>query len=164
MTFAIGALGALHCGLLSVPRIFYAMARDGVFFRALAHLDRRTAVPRAAVVSYSIWAALLTLVSGFDRLSNMAIFGYYIFYSCSVVALMVLRRRWPDTERPFAVPGYPWIPLAFLFASLSMLGAAIFRGSPDFIWALILLTLGLPAYLVFHRIYSPAAVNPPAAA
>jgi APA family basic amino acid/polyamine antiporter len=158
VTFAVSALGALHCNLLSVPRIFYAMAREGLFFRALAKIDRLTSVPRAAIAYYSVWAAVLTLLGGFDRLSNMAIFGSYLFYCCNVIALMVLRRRWGDAQRPFAVPGYPWIPLAFLLASLSMLAATIMRGAPEIIWALALLTLGLPAYLVFRRIYSPTAV------
>jgi basic amino acid/polyamine antiporter, APA family len=155
VTFAVSALGAVHVNLLSVPRIFYAMARDGLFFRAFARLEPRTSVPRAAIIYFSIWAAVLTLVGGFDRLSNMAIFGYYVFYCCSVFALMVLRRRWADTERPFEVPGYPWIPVIFLVASLSMLAAAILRGSPDVIWALALLMIGVPAYLVFRRIYGP---------
>src|SRR5262249_5818039 len=145
VTFAVSGLGALHCNLLTVPRIFYAMARDGLFFPALAHLDRRTSVPRAAIVYYSIWTAVLTLLGGYDRLSNMAVFGFYVFYCCNVIALMVLRHRWAVAERPFAVPGYPWIPLAFLFTSVSMLAVSIFRGSPEVIWALALLTLGLPA-------------------
>ena len=162
VTFAVSALGALHCNLLSVPRIFYAMARDGLFFSALARIDRRTSVPRAAIAYYSIWAAVLTLVGGFDRLSNMAIFGFYVFYCCNVIALMVLRHRWAATVRPFAVPAYPWIPLAFLFTSVSMLAVIIFRSSPEVIWALALLTLGVPAYLLFRRIYSPAVVGPSA--
>ena len=161
VTFAVSALGALHCHLLSFPRIFYAMARDGLFFRAFAHLDPQTWVPRAAIGYYSAWAALLTLLGGFDRLSNMAIFGFYLFYCCNVAALMVLRRRWSDTKRPFAVPGYPWIPLAFALASLAMLVTTIIRGAPEVIWALALLTLGLPAYLLFRRIYSPTAVVDP---
>jgi basic amino acid/polyamine antiporter, APA family len=163
VTFAVSGLGALHCALLSSPRIFYAMARDGLFFRALAQLDRRTSAPRAAVAYYSVWAAVLTLLGGYDRLSNMAIFGFYLFYCCNVIALMVLRRRWPDSERPFSVPGYPWIPLAFLLASLAMLAATIVRGAPEVIWALALLTLGLPAYLLFRRIYSPTPVVDPSA-
>jgi hypothetical protein len=70
----------------------------------------------------------------------------------------------PTIEGPFAAPGYPWIPLTFLFASLSMLTATVLRGAPEVVWALGLLTLGLPAYLVFRRIYSPATVlGPPAA-
>ena len=164
VTFAISALGALHCNLLSVPRIFYAMARDGLFFRTFARLDRQTAVPRAAIAYYAVWGAVLTLAGGFDRLSNMAIFGSYLFFCCNVITLMVLRRRWSDAERPFAVPGYPWIPLAFLLTSLAMLVANVIRGAPEVFWALALLTLGLPAYLVFRRIYSPAPVSPPAAA
>jgi basic amino acid/polyamine antiporter, APA family len=163
VTFAVSALGALHCNLLSVPRIFYAMARDGLFFRAFAHLDRRTSVPRAAIAYYSVWAAILTLLGGFDQLSNMAIFGFYLFYCCNVIALMVLRWRWANAERPFVVPGYPWTPLAFLLASVSMLAAAIFHGAPEVIWTLVLLALGGPAYLVFRRIYSTAAVGPPSA-
>lgn len=156
VAFAISALGALHCNLLSVPRIFYAMARDGLFFRALARLDRRTAIPRAAVLSYSVWTVMLALLGGFDRLSNMAVFSYYLFYCANVVALMLLRRRRPDAERPFKVPGYPWTPLAFLLASVSVLVATTMHGSPEVIWALALLALGLPAYLVFRRIYAPA--------
>ena len=162
VTFAVSGLGALHCALLSSPRIFYAMARDGLFFRALAQLDRRTSAPRAAVAYYSVWAAILTLLGGYDRLSNMAIFGFYLFYCCNVIALIVLRHRGADTERPFAVPGYPWIPLTFLVASVSTLAATLVRGSPEVIWALALLTLGLPAYLVFRRIYAPAVVGPTA--
>jgi len=164
VTFAISALGALHCNLLSVPRISYAMARDGLFFRALANLDRRTSIPRAAVVSYSVWTTILALMGGFDRLSNMAVFSFYLFYCANVVALMLLRRRRPDAERPFKVPGYPWTPLAFLVASVSMLVATTMRGSPEVIWALALLALGLPAYLVFKRIYAPAVVGPTAPA
>lgn len=162
--FAISGLGALHCHLLSFPRIFYAMARDGLFFHSFAQLDRKTSVPRTAIVYYSVWAAALTLLGGFDRLTNMAIFGFYLFYCCNVMALMVLRRRCPDSARPFAVPCYPWIPLTFLLASLAMLAATIARGAPEVIWALALLTLGLPAYLVFRRIYGSVADSPPAAA
>ena len=154
VTFAVSALGVLHCNLLSVPRIFYAMARDGLFFRALGTLDRRTSSPRAALVSYSVWSAMLALLGGFDRLSNMAVFSYFLFYCANVVALMLLRRRRPDAERPFRVPGYPWTPLAFLLASVSVLGATTMHGSPEVIWALALLALGLPAYLVFKRVYA----------
>jgi basic amino acid/polyamine antiporter, APA family len=158
VAFAVSGLGALHCNLLCVPRIFYAMARDGLFFRAFAHVDRQTSVPRAAIAYYSVWLSLLTLLGGYDRLSNMAVFGLYVFYCCNVLALIQIRRRCTDAERPFAVPGYPWIPLAFLLASLSMLAVTIMRGAPEVVWALALLTLGLPAYLVFRRVYSPAGV------
>lgn len=120
VAFAVSALGALHCSLLSIPRIFYAMARDGLFPRAFACVDRRTSVPRTAIVCFAIWVAVLTLIGGYDRLGNMAIFAAYLFYCCNVVGLMVLRRRWPNAKRPFAVPAYPWIPLAFLLGSLAM--------------------------------------------
>jgi len=163
VTFAISGLGALHCTFLSVPRIFYAMARDGLFFRTLANLDRRTSVPRTAIVYYSVWTGILSLLGGYDRLSNMAVFSFYLFYCCNVVALFLFRRRWADAPRPFVVPGYPWIPLAFLLASLSVLVANIAHGAPEVIWAIALLSLGVPAYLVFRRIYGPAtAALPPA--
>jgi basic amino acid/polyamine antiporter, APA family len=94
----------------------------------------------------------------------MAVFSFYLFYCANVVALMLLRRRRADAERPFAVPGYPWTPLAFLLASVSILVATIMRGAPEVIWALALITLGLPAYLVFRRIYAPAVLGPTARA
>lgn len=164
VAFAISALATLHCTLLSNPRIFYAMARDGLFLRVLGNLDRQTNAPRAAVIAYSGWAAVLTLLGGFDRLSNMAVFSFYVFYCANVVALIYLRRKRRDADRPFVVPGYPWVPLVFLLASLSVLVAIVLRGAPEVIWALVLLTLGLPAYLVFRGIYRPAVVGPPAAA
>jgi APA family basic amino acid/polyamine antiporter len=152
VTFAVSALGALHCSLLSIPRIFYAMARDGLFPRAFACVDRRTSVPRTAIVCFAIWVAVLTLIGGYDRLGNMAIFAAYLFYCCNVVGLMVLRRRWPNAKRPFAVPAYPWIPLAFLLGSVAMLAATVARGAPEVIAALGLLTLGLTVYGMFRRI------------
>jgi amino acid transporter len=94
----------------------------------------------------------------------MAIFAVYLFYCCNVIALIVLRRRWPNTERAFAVPGYPWVPLSFLLASLAVLAAAVMRGAPEVIAALLLLMLGLPAYAVFRRICGPAEAEPQAPA
>ncbi|MFZ1907357.1 MAG: amino acid permease [Steroidobacteraceae bacterium] len=164
VAFAVSALGALHCSLLSIPRIFYAMARDGLFPRAFACVDRRTSVPRTAIVCFAIWVAVLTLIGGYDRLGNMAIFAAYLFYCCNVVGLMVLRRRWPNAKRPFAVPAYPWIPLAFLLGSLAMLAATVARGAPEVIAALGLLALGLPVYGMFRRISGrPTAAGPRAA-
>ena len=152
VAFAVSALGALHCMLLSIPRIFYAMARDGLFPRVFAHVHQRGAVPRAAIVGYAIWVSVLTLIGGFDRLGNMAIFAVYLFYCCNVIGLMVLRRRWPNAKRSFVVPAYPWVPVAFLLGSFAMLVAAIVRGAPEVIAAVCLLTLGLPAYAVLRHI------------
>lgn len=151
IAFAVSALGALHCTFLSIPRIFYAMAQDGLFPRILSHVDRRTSVPRNAIICYAVWVAILTLIGGYDRLGNMAIFGVYLFYCCNVIGLMVLRRRWPNAERPFAVPGYPWIPLTFLLASFAVLAVSVIRGAPEVIAALGVIALGLPAYAVFRR-------------
>ena len=112
------------------------MAPDSTFVMADAHVGFPLAV-LAALQAYNGWAFAAMLI--------------------------LLRRRWPNVERPFTVPGYPWIPLTFLLASLAILAAGILRGTPEIIWALGLLTLGLPAYFIFRHVYGAVTAEEPAA-
>ena len=150
LIFALSAAGTLHAHLLTIPRIFYSMAQDGLFFPIFARVNPHSSVPRSAVVLFSLWVALLALIGGYDRLTSMAIFAIVLFYALNVVGLLVLRRRRPGRERPYRVPGYPLLPLIALAVVSWILFRVVMRGAPEALAALTLLLLGLPVYGLFR--------------
>lgn len=107
-------LGAMNGMILTGPRVYYAMARDGIFFRRLGQISPRFRTPIPAILTQGVWASLLTLAGNFQQLFTYVIFNAWIFYALTVASLIVLRIRKPDLERSFRVPAYPWLPLCLL--------------------------------------------------
>src|SRR5262249_19130687 len=113
-------LGGTSAVLLTGPRIYFAMARDGTLPAAIARIDPRFQTPANAIILQAIWAVLLTaaafawksgpndrLIDAFDVLTDFVIFGGLLFYALVVAAVLVLRRKRPDLERPYRTWGYP---------------------------------------------------------
>lgn len=159
LIFAVLAAGTLHANLLTIPRVFFSMAKDGLFFPAFARVHSQNGVPRIAVILFSLWIAVLALVGGFDRLTSMATFAVVLFYALNVVGLFVLRARFPAIKRPFCVPGYPYLPLAALVVVAWILYRIVARGAPDALAALVLLAIGLPVYGLFRWHRSRMKIN-----
>jgi APA family basic amino acid/polyamine antiporter len=126
--------GATQSNMLTGPRIYFAMARDGLVPRRLAHVHSQYATPANAVLVQGVWAAVLLAaayqwktrpIDAFDALTDFVIFGGSVFYAMAVAAVFVLRFRMPDLPRPYRTWGYPWTPalylLAFAAALVSML-------------------------------------------
>ena len=153
LIFALSAAGTIHASLLTIPRIFFSMARDGLFFSIFARVNPRSGVPRSSVILFSLWVALLALIGGFDRLTSMAIFAIVLFYALNIIGLFVLRFRWPARELPYRVPGYPFVPLIALAVVSWILFKVVVRGAPEAMAALVLLLIGVPVYGLFrwHR-------------
>jgi basic amino acid/polyamine antiporter, APA family len=141
------------------PRVYYAMARDGLFFRAAARIHPRYATPATSIVAQGIWSGLLVLSGGAEALTTYTGFSVVLFAGVAVMSLFVLRRREPDAPRPFRALGYPLAPAIFTGASLlivlnalwSDLVVPIRNGTP---WGpaaagLIIIGLGLPLYYFF---------------
>jgi APA family basic amino acid/polyamine antiporter len=141
------------------PRVYYAMARDGLFFRAAARVHPRYATPATSIVAQAIWSGLLVLSGGAEALTTYTGFSVVLFAGVAVMSLFVLRRREPDAPRPFRALGYPLAPAIFTGASLlivlnalwSDLVVPIRNGTP---WGpaaagLIIIGLGLPLYYFF---------------
>ena len=153
-------LGAMNGLILTGPRVYYAMARDGTFFRRLGQTSRRFHTPVLAIVLQGVWASLLTLVGSFQQLFTYVIFTAWIFYGLTVASVIVLRIRRPDVERSFRVPAYPWLPIFFLLAALGISVSTIVSDPVHACFGMAMILAGLPLYLFFRASEKPADPEP----
>ena len=143
------------------PRVYYAMARDGMFLPAAARVHRRYKTPAVSIVSQALWSSLLVLSGSADTLTRYTGFAVVLFAGIAVAALFVLRHREPDAPRPFRALGYPLAPGIFAVAMALIVANALWtdlvvpivRNQP---WGpsaagLIIIALGLPVYFLFGR-------------
>ena len=132
------------------PRVYFAMARDGLFFKAAARVHPRFRTPVVAIVAQSVWSGLLVLSGTFSQLVQYTGFAIVLFAGIAVLALFVLRWKHPTDVRPFSAWGYPVAPLFFVLASLLIVVNAI-RESPGPSGAgLLIIGAGMPFYLVMR--------------
>src|SRR2546426_344934 len=137
--------------ILTTSRVYYAMARDGLFFRRLAEVHPRFGTPAFAIVAGSVWAMLLAVTGTFEELFTYVIFAAWIFYALGVASVLVLRRRRPEAPRPFRVPGYPVTPWLFILAAAAIVGSTIWARPVRSGIGLGIIVLGLPAYVWWKR-------------
>ena len=143
------------------PRVYYAMARDGVFLPAAANVHPRYQTPAMSIVAQSIWSAVLVLSGGADALGRYTGFAVILFSGIAVTALFVLRSREPNAPRAFKALGYPIVPGVFAVASLLIVVNALY-GDPRTSGAGVLIILaGLPVYWMFARRPKPARIGQP---
>src|SRR5580704_1239266 len=117
----VSSFGSLHASALANSRIPFAMARDGLFFRALVRLSPRSNVPVRAIVAQAAWASVLALSGSYDTLTDSVIFASWLFYGLTTASLFVFRKRMPDAPRPYRAFGYPVVPMVFLLATAALL-------------------------------------------
>jgi APA family basic amino acid/polyamine antiporter len=127
------------------------MAEDGVFFRGLAEIHPKHRVPTKSLWAQSLWAVLLTLSGTYSQLYTYVVFVAVLFHVLAGAAVFVLRKRRPDAPRPYRVWGYPWIPIAFIGASLLLLANTLQTSPVESISGLAILALGLPAYAYWRK-------------
>ena len=133
------------------PRVYYAMARDGLFFRRAASIHPRYKTPAASILAQTLWSSLLVLSARAEALINYTGFAIWLFSGIAVAALFVLRRREPDAERPFKAWGYPLVPSLYVVSAFAVVVNAILRDTgPTGAGALIILA-GIPIYWLFRR-------------
>ncbi|HEU5401883.1 MAG TPA: amino acid permease, partial [Terriglobales bacterium] len=136
---------------LTSPRVYYAMANDGVFFRRLASVHPRFQTPAFAVVAGSAWAAVLAASGTFEQLLTYVVFTGWIFYGLGAAAVFIYRRREPDTPRPYRVPGYPYTSLMFVIAAGALVLNTVVAEPRRALVGLGLVISGAPAYLIWRR-------------
>ncbi len=146
----VSAYGTLHAGLLSGPRVPYTMAQSGLAPARLAKLNDK-AVPAIAVVGIGIWSVVLAASGTFDVLTDIYVFVLWVFFAMIGVAVMVLRRRFPDYERPYRVLGYPVVPIVFIAVSAYLLINTLLVTPGRALAGIALIASGLPFYYYFKR-------------
>jgi APA family basic amino acid/polyamine antiporter len=147
----ISITGATNSNVLAGPRVYFAMARQGLFFKQVAQVHPRYLVPVVSILLQAAWSVVLTLVGSFDRLFSYVIFVAWIFYALGGAAVFILRRKQPELERPYKVWGYPFVPLLFvLMAGLIVLNT-ILNDFKNSFWGLVVVLSGLPAYFYWNR-------------
>jgi APA family basic amino acid/polyamine antiporter len=148
---AMSIFGALQITSMVCARIPYAMARDGLFFRALARLHPRTRVPVRAVLAQGGWAVVLVLSGSFDTLTDYAVFSILIFVGLATASVFVFRRRLPDAPRAYRTVGYPVVPALFLIVCGWLIVNTLLTTPGRAFAGLGLMLLGLPFYWSWTR-------------
>jgi APA family basic amino acid/polyamine antiporter len=149
------SFGALHASILATARIPYALAKDGLIIKSLAHVSPRTHVPVRSLVVQGIWACVIALSGSYDTLTDYAIFALTLFYALVAGSIFIFRRREPNAERPYRTWGYPVVPILFLIVSTFLIFETI-RSNPGRSGiGLGLILLGLPVYWLLQK-RSPA--------
>jgi APA family basic amino acid/polyamine antiporter len=142
----LSLLASLSAMTLAGPRVYYAMARDGLFFRAAASVHPRYRTPAVAIGLQSAWSALLVLTAGADALVTYTGFAIVLFSGVAVVALFVLRAREPDAPRPFRAWGYPVAPGLYVLVSAVILANALWVAPATTGAGVLVIAAGLPLY------------------
>ncbi|PYP32238.1 MAG: amino acid transporter [Gemmatimonadetes bacterium] len=147
----IATFSTLLGSMLTAPRIFFAMADDGLFFRAVARVHPRFQTPSVAIVLTACLGIAFVLARTFEQLADQFVVAIFPFYALAAAAVFVLRRRRPDLPRPVRVWGYPAVPFLFVLASLVILGNALREhpGATGLAFGGIL--LGVPVYFLWSR-------------
>ena len=147
----ISTLGSLNGSILAAPRVYYAMAKDGLFFRWCAEVHPKHRTPHWALALQAFWAVLLVALGTYSQLFTYVVFAAWIFYALTGYAVIILRRKFPDLPRPYRVTGYPWIPLAFVLASAWFLVNILFERPVESGWGALMVMLGVPVYWLWRR-------------
>lgn len=146
LTVLVSTLGADAAVILGASRLFYAMARDGVFFPAAAAVHPKYHSPHLAIVGLTVWSSLLALSGTYEQLFTYVVFVSVLFSLLGGLALFRLRWARPDAERPYRVWGYPIVPALFILGALYMVINTMTERPTESLAGLGLLALGLPAY------------------
>jgi APA family basic amino acid/polyamine antiporter len=151
MVVLLSIVGAINGCILAGARIPFAQARDGLFFASFGEIHPRFETPAFAIAMQALWTCLLIVTGSYASLSSYTIISAWIFYTMSVAAVWVLRRKKPDAARPYRMWGYPVTLWLFLAVSAWFLVDALVNQTQVSLIALALAAAGIPAYFLWRR-------------
>ena len=147
----VSILSSTNASVLSPSRIYYAMARDGVFFARLAEVSPRFGTPAFAIIAGAAWAMVMAATGTFEQLLTYVVFAAWIFYGLGALSIFVYRRREPNATRPFRVPGYPVTPLLFVASAAALVLNTIVSQPRRAAMGIVVVLTGVPAYFWWRR-------------
>jgi APA family basic amino acid/polyamine antiporter len=156
VTVMLSTFGTLNATLLTAPRVFFAMANDGLFFRRVAAVHPRFGTPSIAILLAAALGVIFVLLRTFEQLADTFVTAIVPFYALAVAAIFVVRKR-PDYDPPFRTPLYPIVPALFILATLFLLGNALLDSTSRWptLVVLAIILLGVPVYYATVRRATP---------
>ncbi len=147
----VSMYSAAHATVITVPRVYFAMAKDGVFFPQMTRIHPKFGTPAFAIITSCAWAAILALSGTFEQLLTYVVFIGWIFYALGAAAVIALRIKRPDAVRPFRVPGYPVTPVVFVLAAAVIVLNTVMSQPGQAAIGIGVVLLGAPAYALWRR-------------
>ncbi len=146
----ISTFGAVNGSILATARVHFAMARDGMFFKPLGKSHPKFSTPGVSLIVQGIWSSLLTLTGTFDTISDYVIFASWLFYGMGAFGVFVLRKKMPDSPRPYKVIGYPFLPATFVLFAILFVGNTLYSDTSNAMMGIILVSIGIPFYFYWN--------------
>lgn len=147
----VSIFGCLTATIIYGPRVFYAMAKDGYFFRRLSHINPKYNSPSNAVIAQGLWSSILALSGKFQALYEHVVFALILFFFFTGLSVFVLRGKHPEWERPYKAWGYPFVPIIFVVFNGILFLISLQNRFSQFISGLLIISSGVPAYFIFKR-------------
>jgi APA family basic amino acid/polyamine antiporter len=147
----VSTFGSLNGSILTGPRVYYAMARDGLFFSRVARVNPRFKTPGFAIAIQALWSSILVCSGSFEQIITFAMFISIAFWIAAAAAVFKLRRKYPSLDRPYKTWGYPVIPLIFILASSGILLNTLIEKPVESLAGVGLAIIGIPAYYIWKR-------------
>jgi APA family basic amino acid/polyamine antiporter len=152
LTILLSIAGAANGWAMAAPRIYFAQARDGLFFSRFGSIHPLYQTPAFSILAFGFWCALLALTGTYETLASYAMFAAWIFYGLTSMGVMVLRYKHPERSRPYRMPGYPFTLLLFLAVALGfVVNTFVVTPGPAAVGTLLIAT-GIPVFFVWRRI------------
>ncbi|MBA3351341.1 MAG: amino acid permease, partial [Blastocatellia bacterium] len=151
----VSLFGLINAVIMGAPRILYGLSRDGLFFDKAEQVSKG-GTPVVALLLTTLAAIFLVLTGTFERLLSMAAFIYVAIYLTGFIAVFVLRKREPELPRPYKIWGYPWTTLIVIIGSILFLIAAVVTDTANSIYAMALIAVSYPVYLLKKKFSNPA--------
>ena len=147
----ITTLGCTNATILMPPRVYYAMAKDGLFFSRAKEIHPNYHTPNPALWMQGLWACLLVLSGSFDQLTDMLVFAAFFFYGATALGVFIMRRREPNAERPYRVWGYPVVPALFVLFCAALIIVTCMTHPREAGLGVVLMLTGVPLYFYWNR-------------
>src|SRR5450755_3446695 len=146
----LSGFGCVNGLILAGARVYYAMAKDGLFFKSVAKLHPVHKTPAVSLMVQMAWTCLLCISGSYGQLLDYIIFAVLVFYILTIVGLFVLRRTHPEAERPYKAVGYPILPAIYIVVAL-FIDVVLLRYKPQYTWpGLLIVLLGIPVYYIWR--------------
>jgi APA family basic amino acid/polyamine antiporter len=147
----LSIIGTINGCFLTSPRVYFAQARDGLFFAKFGEVHPRFQTPAFAIAAQAVWSLVLLLSGTYETLMDYAMFALWVFYGLMVLGVILLRRSRPELPRPYRMWGYPVTPILFLAVTMFFLGNTLIASPGPSLAGLALIATGVPVYFLWSR-------------